>query len=180
MTTALGRRLHRLEAVFPKLPEPCPLPTADPRHRDILPCLFSRMSTEYSQRAQQDLVSWAKSDFRDPEKCTVLVTTIFRYVGSHIKQGRPLQLPDEVLEVYLASEYAAPRRECEDCRYALPHVWIDPLPPTRGYFEWCPLCGGKVGWEGSYIRKSRTAPNGGVAVQDGAFLAVGTVNGSKP
>jgi hypothetical protein len=169
MTAALRKRLHRLETIYPKLPEPCQSPAVDPHHRDILQCLFSRMSPEYAQQAQQDLFSWAQSDFKDFDKCTTLLTTVFRYVESHIKEGRPLELPVEVLELYLAEEYAAPLNECEDCGYALPRLWIDPPPPARGHFDRCPLCGGKVGWEGSYIGKSPTAPNGGVAVQSGIF-----------
>jgi hypothetical protein len=75
------------------------------------------------------------SYFADPDKCTALLITVFRYVGSHLKQGRPLQLPDEVLEVYLANEYAAPRRECA----SLPFLPRRDLPSVNAV-QYCQAC----------------------------------------
>jgi hypothetical protein len=53
-----------------------------------------------------------------------------------------LAMPPAVAEVYLAHG-PSPFHDCEDCGYNLPH----------GYFDACPLCGGRIGWYAYWERR---------------------------
>jgi hypothetical protein len=64
---------------------------------------------------------------------------------SQIPPEVTLAMPPEVAEVYLAHPDALPFHDCEDCGYKLPH----------GYFESCPLCGGRIGWYGYWSKHAK-------------------------
>jgi hypothetical protein len=55
---------------------------------------------------------------------------------SEVRPEVRLAMPPVVAEVYLRDQHALPLHACEACGYRVPH----------GYFERCPLCGGRVGW----------------------------------
>jgi hypothetical protein len=60
-------------------------------------------------------------------------------------------MPPEVAEVYMANPDALPLHDCEDCGYKLPH----------GYFESCPLCGGRIGWYGYWSKHAKPDSSSG-------------------
>lgn len=72
----------------------------------------------------------------------------WRYGGSH--RLRPLALPPAVAAVYVkeAGTYFT-SNECEDCGYEVPAVWEYGQGFSRWhkFFENCPLCGGKTGYQ---------------------------------
>ena len=51
-------------------------------------------------------------------------------------------MPPVVAEVYMQQEVLA-LHDCENCGYNLPH----------GYFDACPLCGGRIGWYAYFSRR---------------------------
>ena len=51
-------------------------------------------------------------------------------------------MPPVVAEVYLRHG-PLPLQDCENCGYKLPH----------GYFDACPLCGGRIGWYAYFSRR---------------------------
>ena len=55
-------------------------------------------------------------------------------------------MPPPVADVYLARD-ELPLHDCEDCGFSLP----------QGYFESCPLCGGRIGWY-AYFEKHQNDP----------------------
>lgn len=57
-----------------------------------------------------------------------------------------LAMPPVLAEVYLAKD-ELPLHECEDCGCHLPF----------GYFDGCPLCGGRIGWYAYYSRRKAEA-----------------------
>ena len=61
---------------------------------------------------------------------------------SAIRPEVALAMPPEVAEVYLQHQHALPLHDCEACGYRVPH----------GFFEQCPLCGGRVGWNAYWHR----------------------------
>jgi len=57
-------------------------------------------------------------------------------------------MPPVVADVYLR-DGALPLHECEDCGYKLPH----------GYFDACPLCDGRIGYEAYFKRRKAEQVN---------------------
>jgi hypothetical protein len=66
---------------------------------------------------------------------------------SEIPDEVAFAMPPEVAEVYMTNPRALPLHDCEDCGYNLPH----------GYFDACPLCGGRIGWYAYWARRTRDA-----------------------
>jgi hypothetical protein len=156
MMRTLTRRILRLESLFPTPTEEVPVYRRAFYFCEPLLTLLGRMSPKYGEEAHRELLAVEGKSFRNAH-LSELALPVLRYFESHVLESRPLQLPDEVLERYLSNRYASPSLKCGVCRYLLPINWANPGPPAPENFQWCPLCGGKVGLVGSFPRLTAVA-----------------------
>jgi hypothetical protein len=160
---SLMKRVHRLEALIPRVPAPGPKTEADRKFAATMRILLERMDPNHARLVLDDL----KRVHSDPnERYCDFTVSVWERVRNHLKENQPLVFPAEVAGIYLSGEYSATKYDCEDCGYDLPTKWPDryanPPTPMRIYFERCPLCGGKVGWHAFYAKHKIYKHKGGI------------------
>lgn len=144
--SSLIRRIEKMEARL--LPAPVQYSEEDIHLCSAYNALFRQLTGE--QRAiidsvGQDLVrrGFTRSESRNvPPQYDSAFTGFVVCVEGHVKDNRPLALPDVVWSVYLENADAKPEVECADCGYLLP---CGGWGKENVFFETCPLCDGKVG-----------------------------------
>jgi hypothetical protein len=149
------RRIEKLEARLVSVQRPCEPPSEeDVRWSDALHRLLERLEPEQRSLVLEDIEGC--SERRKGANLGKLTSTVLFYVEQHLKAGTPLELPGSVASVYLQDPDVQPDHECADCGYDLPFQWPHPRaePPraAKVYFEFCPLCGGKVGYYAFYSK----------------------------
>ena len=166
---SLEKRMARLETVFrPVLKRP---PTeADLAFTWALGKLLETMDQKHARIVQDEVAS-----LRDPTKTpgarfSDLTVAAIEYVEGHIQNGLPLALPPAVAQVYLDEPGLVAIHDCEDCGYEVPigyaELHANPPKPARIYFDRCPLCGGKTGYDAFYRRNVQLKNASGSAAQE--------------
>ena len=91
-----------------------------------------------------------EANYQTPEKLGLLASVIVRICLQHIYQNFPLELPQVVIDAYLAAgpNLEIPLATCEQCGYGLPRT-----------FQACPLCNGRVGVGAYALRRGAAALN---------------------
>ena len=148
------RRIEKLEARLLSVQRPCAPPSEeDVRWSDALHRLLERLEPEQRSLVLEELKGYSE---RGKDALGKLTLKVLFYVEQHLKAGTPLEFPCSVASVYLEDPDAEPLHECADCGYDLPFEWAHPRaePPraAKVYFEFCPLCGGKVGYYAFYSK----------------------------
>jgi len=150
------RRIEKLEARLRSVQRPCEPPSEeDLRRCDAFNRLLERLEPEQRSMVLKEMEGSSgrgKDANLGPLTCAVCY-----YVEQHLSGGTPLELPGSVASVYLQYPDVRPLHECADCGYDLPFELPHPLakPPraAKVYFEFCPLCGGKVGDQAFYSKQ---------------------------
>jgi hypothetical protein len=119
--------------------------------------IMSETMSEEHARMVVDAYAAGMQDVRHPEWGSPAGTLLRRCLDAlhrrpfgpdtQIKPEVALAMPPDVADVYLSDPDALPLHSCEDCGYRVPHQ----------YFQECPLCGGRVGWN-AYWHKQMENP----------------------
>jgi hypothetical protein len=116
----------------------CMYATMDPEH--------ARLVVEAYEAGYQYVTSpsWGSPASRLLSRCLDALRRQQRWPYDEIPPEVAFAMPPVVAEVYLARD-VLPLHECEDCGYKLPF----------GFFEVCPLCGGRIGYYAYWHRRTR-------------------------
>jgi hypothetical protein len=93
-----------------------------------------QLMREVDERYTQLVVADLQRNSRDPEHWSGLTVEFLMRAADHVRDGLPLAFPASLAEAYLGNPHAGHAAACQQCRYKLP----------VGYFELCPVCGGRV------------------------------------
>jgi hypothetical protein len=128
----------------------------DEKIKEAMYDLIGRMSPQYARLFERDANRPREVQKRGAgDAACNLALAVFACAEGHVKEGRPLEMPDAVAAVYVADlEADTGGQECEECGFQAPISptlkFSDPAYPFRA----CPLCGGRISWCGFGVKRN--------------------------